>query len=172
MHDLAAELDKELTSFAHHPQTGKLVLGALGITANQVTGERVVRAYYLSPGNEVFRFFALTRGGFHVAEMNTSGVQLVVVVPLERIRRVLERDEGETVTVTVEIDADVQRSFGRWEGRSGNVDQNDFDRGNVGQFELTSSSATYTVQSGASDTDHDKLRRLALGLRNAIADGR
>ena len=66
-----------------------------------------IKAYLLNPTIEVFRAFIVTPDRFITLEMNPDAAYLISAMPLERVSRIHEAGTAESVTVTIEMDADI-----------------------------------------------------------------
>ena len=171
MHDLSAQLDSLVaSSYAHVPQVGDLVRSSFGLSADTpaLAGAVIVRAFHLDPGEEVFSFYALTPGAFHVSQIDTKAAQLRVAVPMSRVRRVSELLDNDGVLVTIEVDADIVRGALSFEARSGPVADGDFDRGELGRGELTLTPAVYDLRAAAGSDEADRVQAFANALRYAL----
>lgn len=98
------QLDAVLARYAHLPRVRTAVLSMLGVS--DTTDAQLVVAH-VEESESVLAVYVLAIGWFGVYETNTDGDELMVCIPLERIRRVVEeRPGGVTARVLVEIDAD------------------------------------------------------------------
>ena len=93
----------------------ELVLHALGCSFEEIANseEWPISGFYLQVTDQVFSLYLTTPGRFILAELSTQGDILTVMLPIERITRVVSQLSNGTYTLTIEIDADgsVVRNF-------------------------------------------------------------
>lgn len=97
-----ADLVEALT--AETPQLQAAVSDALG-TTGAPTGDRVL-GHVLQNGDSSLCYM-ITRTSLHRVEVAADDRQLLVTIPLRRIRQIIERSDANTRTLVVEVDADV-----------------------------------------------------------------
>jgi hypothetical protein len=99
-------LDAELKHYGDPVVNGiKNVLGARADEA-LTPDEYPVVGYLLMADEDLFRSYFLTPRTLRIFEMNTGNTTLSIVIPVGRITRTEELREGETIKLTIELDAD------------------------------------------------------------------
>jgi hypothetical protein len=88
------------------------LLGADGAPLGSVTP---VWGFHLDATADTTVVFLCGPGGFYRAEATADGRQLLVQIPARRISQVVEQRSGDSITVTVEVDADsrLEQSVGQ-----------------------------------------------------------
>lgn len=103
--DTTAELVTLLSS--RRPALQRAVSDALGIQGPPERGTSPVAAFVLEETETSSVCYLLTKLRFARVEVTADERTLLVCTPLNRIRQVVEARDSETVTVSIELDADV-----------------------------------------------------------------
>lgn len=103
--ELATELRTNVTSTAVH-QAVACALGVVPTAGDPLAQLPAVGAWYVSYGETLLTLYVVTGGTLVRYEISADGRSLTTSVPLRRVARVAESNDGETVTVLVELDAD------------------------------------------------------------------
>lgn len=107
-HELEAELRGRVAD-AIHPAI-VAALGGLPTGATPLAALPAISGWYVNYGDDVMALYAVTGTRLVRYELSADGRSLTTVVPVNRIARVAESNDGTTVRLLVEIDAD-RRAF-------------------------------------------------------------
>jgi hypothetical protein len=131
-----------------------------------------ILAYLLRPDDDMFRALVVTPQRFVVFEMLPSSAYMIATLPLDRVSRVYEFGTPETLTVTIEMDADITTisSSGNFAHALDiiNPAENPVTRGDF-VAEATTKPASYSTFYQRSDTDNvAKLLEFSVAFRAAM----
>jgi hypothetical protein len=148
---------------------------ALGVYPGQSLDPKVcpIRGFHLQATEQLSALYVLTPGRLIIFEMaNTTRETLSIVVPADRIRRVVELIQGDQLTVTLELDADQQTLHTDGEyldapQAAANLPEGARAGRNTAQGRLRF--ASYTLHANRRDEDvYDELWDFAITARNVI----
>ena len=121
--------------------------------------DRLVKAFYIYPGDSVFTVWIATESKIILHERNLEGMTLTITFPLTRIRRVSQQNNRQNLILTLEFDAD-RLVF------NGAASQSE-----DGTLTLSGSSlhSGYTLSADINDSDHvSKIVNFSKDLRSTL----